>query len=60
LGSIIIGKSTKTVQNCIETLKKEGRIKRVGSATYDGHWEIIEKKKDKNLLFLLLVSSKNF
>lgn len=36
----IIGKSARTIQYSIEKLKTENRIRRVGSATYGGHWEI--------------------
>ncbi len=37
-----LGKSTKTIRKGIETLKNEKRIKRIGSATFGGHWEVIE------------------
>lgn len=36
------GKSPSYIQRCIETLKKENKIRRIGSKTFGGHWETIE------------------
>lgn len=36
-----IGKSEVTVKRYIEILKAENKIKRVGSSTFGGHWEVI-------------------
>jgi predicted HTH transcriptional regulator len=36
------GKALNTIQKCLNKLKSENRIRRVGSATFGGQWEIIE------------------
>ncbi|MDR0940281.1 MAG: ATP-binding protein [Mediterranea sp.] len=35
-------KSSRAIQNNIEKLKQSGRIRRVGSPTFGGRWEVIE------------------
>ena len=41
----VTGKSQSYIQRCIETLKKENKIRRIGSKTFGGHWETIEKEE---------------
>lgn len=36
------GKALNTIQKCLNKLKSENRIRRVGPATFGGKWEIIE------------------
>ena len=38
----ITGISQSYIQRCIETLKRDKRIRRNGSPTFGGHWEIID------------------
>lgn len=38
----ILDRTPRAIQDSINKLKKEGKIRRVGSATYGGHWEVIE------------------
>ncbi len=48
----ITDKALSTIQKCLNKLKAENRIRRVGPATFGGKWEIIseetEKTKDTN------------
>ena len=39
----LTGKSSNTIQKCILKLKQDNRIKRIGSPTFGGYWQIIEK-----------------
>jgi predicted HTH transcriptional regulator len=41
----LLGYSRSYVQKCIKMLKETKRIRRVGSKTYGGYWEIIENLK---------------
>ena len=38
----LTGKSSNTIQKCILKLKQDNRIKRIGSPTFGGYWQIIE------------------
>ena len=38
----ILDRTPRAIQDSINKLKKEGKILRVGPATYGGHWEVIE------------------
>lgn len=40
-----IGRGERTIQDYLHKLKAENRIRRIGSATFGGHWEITEKKE---------------
>ena len=37
------GKASSYIQRCIESLKKDNKIRRAGSKTIGGHWIIIDK-----------------
>ena len=41
----LTGKSSNTIQKCILKLKQDNRIKRIGSPTFGGYWQIIEYTK---------------
>ena len=38
----ILDRTPRAIQDSINKLKKEGKLRRVGPATYGGHWEVIE------------------
>ena len=40
-----IGRGERTIQDYLHKLKAENRIRRIGSATFGGHWEITEEKE---------------
>ncbi len=42
------GKTMNAIQKCLNKLKAENRIRRVGSATYGGRWEVIDSDSTQN------------
>lgn len=43
----ITGKASSYIQRCINILKADNKIRRSGSPTFGGYWEIIEQNENK-------------
>ena len=39
-----LGRGERTIQEYLRKLKAESRIRRIGSATFGGHWEFVNEE----------------
>ena len=42
-----IGRGERTIQNYLHKLKVENHIRRIGSATFGGYWEIVKQVNEE-------------